>query len=106
MSFTEFSYQLLQAYDFLSLFRTEGEHSVQVLLERVGNWTLNFFKPICCVQTIGCKLQFGGSDQWGNITGGCDLVRKLEGQEAYGLTLPLLTTPSGEKLGKVPFVYQ
>jgi tyrosyl-tRNA synthetase len=71
MSFTEFSYQALQGYDFLNLYRTEG-----------------------------CRLQLGGSDQWGNITAGCDLIRKVEGVEAHGVTIPLLTTSTGEKVGK------
>jgi tyrosyl-tRNA synthetase len=71
ISYTEFSYMLLQAYDFLHLFRTEG-----------------------------CKLQGGGNDQWGNITAGIDLVHKAAGQQAYGLTFPLVTTASGEKFGK------
>ncbi len=71
MSFTEFSYQLLQAYDFLHLF-----------------------------DTLGCTLQIGGSDQWGNITAGMDLVRKLRGAEAYGLTIPLVCDSSGAKFGK------
>ena len=71
ISFTEFSYMLLQAYDFLHLF-----------------------------DTYGCRLQLGGSDQWGNITEGIDLIRRLRGQQAYGLTCPLLTLPSGAKLGK------
>jgi tyrosyl-tRNA synthetase len=71
MSFTEFSYSLLQAYDFLHLFDTRG-----------------------------CVLQVGGSDQWGNITAGTELVRKLRGREVYGLTFPLLTDPAGMKFGK------
>lgn len=71
MSFTEFSYQVLQGYDFLNLYRTEG-----------------------------CRLQLGGSDQWGNITAGCDLIRKVEGVEAHGVTIPLLTTSTGEEVGK------
>ncbi len=71
ISYTEFSYMLLQAYDFLHLFRTEG-----------------------------CKLQGGGNDQWGNITAGIDLVHKVAGAQAYGLTFPLITTASGEKFGK------
>lgn len=71
ISYTEFSYMLLQAYDFLHLFRSEG-----------------------------CKLQGGGNDQWGNITAGIDLVHKVEGKQAYGLTFPLITTASGEKFGK------
>ena len=71
ISFTEFSYSLLQAYDFL------------VLHDR--------FK---------CTLQLGGSDQWGNIVAGCDLIRKLRGKQAHGIVLPLLTTASGTKFGK------
>ncbi|MCX7591870.1 MAG: tyrosine--tRNA ligase [Kiritimatiellae bacterium] len=71
MSFTEFSYQLLQAYDFLHLYDTEG-----------------------------CILQIGGSDQWGNITAGIELIRKLRGGQAYGLTIPLLCDSTGQKFGK------
>ena len=71
LSFLEFNYQLLQAYDFLVLYR---EH--------------------------GCKLQMGGDDQWGNIVAGMDLVRRVEAGEAYGMTFPLLTTASGDKMGK------
>jgi tyrosyl-tRNA synthetase len=71
ISFTEFSYQLLQAHDFLHLYRT-----------------------------IGCRLQMGGSDQWGNIVAGCDLVRKVEGGKAHGVVLPLVTTSAGTKFGK------
>jgi tyrosyl-tRNA synthetase len=71
LSYTEFSYMLLQAYDFLQLFRTEG-----------------------------CTIQVGGSDQWGNITAGTDLIRRVEGAEAHGLVAPLLTTASGAKFGK------
>jgi tyrosyl-tRNA synthetase len=71
MSYTEFSYLLLQAYDFLTL---SDRH--------------------------GCTLQLGGSDQWGNITAGCDLIRKLRGIRAHGLVLPLVTTASGVKFGK------
>jgi tyrosyl-tRNA synthetase len=71
ISFTEFSYLMLQAYDFLQLF-----------------------------DRIGCTLQVGGSDQWGNITAGIDLVRKLRSQRVHGLVMPLLTTASGEKFGK------
>lgn len=71
MSFTEFSYQLLQGYDFLHLFR---EHK--------------------------CMIQTGGDDQWGNITAGIELTRKLAGQPVYGITSPLITTASGQKLGK------
>ncbi len=71
ISFTEFSYLLLQAYDFLQLFDRHG-----------------------------CTLQLGGSDQWGNITAGCDLVRKVRGGKAHGLVLPLVTSSSGVKFGK------
>jgi tyrosyl-tRNA synthetase len=71
ISYTEFSYLVLQAYDFL------------VLHDR-----------------FGCVLQMGGSDQWGNITAGCDLIRKLRGAAAHGLVLPLLTTAAGTKFGK------
>ena len=71
MSFTEFSYQLLQAYDFLHLL---DEH--------------------------GCVLQIGGSDQWGNITAGTDLIRKVRGRECYGITIPLVCDSSGQKFGK------
>jgi tyrosyl-tRNA synthetase len=71
MSFTEFTYQLLQAYDFLHLFDAEN-----------------------------CILQVGGSDQWGNITAGIDLIRKLRGGEAYGLTIPLICDSTGQKFGK------
>lgn len=71
ISFTEFSYPVLQAYDFLYLFREKG-----------------------------CRLQIGGSDQWGNITTGIELIRKLTGEEAYGITCPLLTRADGTKFGK------
>jgi tyrosyl-tRNA synthetase len=71
ISYTEFSYMLLQAYDFLELFRR-----------------------------YGCRLQSGASDQWGNIVSGVDLVRRLEGKSVYGLTTPLLTDASGKKYGK------
>jgi len=71
ISYTEFSYMLLQAYDFLHLFNT-----------------------------YGCRIQGGGSDQWGNITAGAELIRKVEGEEAFGITFPLLSTASGEKFGK------
>ncbi|MGV3525878.1 MAG: tyrosine--tRNA ligase [Candidatus Sericytochromatia bacterium] len=71
ISYTEFSYMLLQAYDFLHLFRHAD-----------------------------CKLQGGGNDQWGNIIAGIDLIHKAEGQQAYGVTFPLITTASGEKFGK------
>jgi len=71
LSFIEFNYQLLQAYDFLHLYR---EH--------------------------GCVLQMGGNDQWGNILAGVELIRRVEGGEAFALTFPLLTTSSGAKMGK------
>ena len=71
ISYTEFSYSLLQAYDFL------------VLHDRYG-----------------CRLQVGGSDQWGNIVAGTDLIRKLRGTQAQGVVTPLLTTASGMKFGK------
>lgn len=71
ISFTEFSYQLLQAYDFVHLY-----------------------------DEYGCTLQVGGSDQWGNITAGVDLVRKLRGAEVHGLTFPLVTDSAGRKFGK------
>lgn len=71
ISYTEFSYMLLQAYDFLRLFDLHG-----------------------------CRLQLGGSDQWGNIVSGVDLVRRVRGEDAYGLTTPLLTDDQGRKLGK------
>lgn len=71
ISYTEFSYMLLQAYDFYVLCRD-----------------------------YNCELQIGGSDQWGNITAGIDLVRKKLGRTVYGLTLPLITTASGAKFGK------
>ena len=71
LSFTEFSYQLVQGYDFLYL-----------------NKTLN------------CKLQMGGSDQWGNITTGTELIRRVTGGEAYALTCPLITKADGGKFGK------
>jgi tyrosyl-tRNA synthetase len=71
ISYTEFSYSLLQAYDFL------------VLYDRYQ-----------------CRLQIGGSDQWGNIVAGSDLVRKLRGTQAHGVVTPLLMTPSGTKFGK------
>jgi len=71
ISFTEFSYMLLQAYDFLHLF-----------------------------DTAGCRLQIGGSDQWGNITAGIDLIRRARGDAAYGFTWPLVTKADGTKFGK------
>ena len=71
MSFTEFSYQLLQGYDFLHLYEQEG-----------------------------CKLQMGGSDQWGNITTGTELIRRMNGGEAFAITCPLITKSDGTKFGK------
>jgi tyrosyl-tRNA synthetase len=71
MSFTEFSYQLLQAYDFYHL-----------------------------LTNAGVSVQIGGSDQWGNITAGIELIRKLTGESGYGLTFPLLTRSDGKKFGK------
>ena len=71
MSFTEFSYQLLQGYDFMFLYRHEN-----------------------------CRLQMGGSDQWGNITTGTELIRRELGGEAYALTCPLITKADGGKFGK------
>ena len=71
ISYTEFSYMLLQAYDFYHL-----------------------------ADKFGCELQIGGSDQWGNITAGSDLIRKKLSRQAYGLTLPLITKTDGTKFGK------
>jgi tyrosyl-tRNA synthetase len=71
ISYTEFSYMLLQAKDFLELYRR-----------------------------VGCTLQIGGSDQWGNITAGIELVRRVEGVEAHAMTMPLVTTAAGTKFGK------
>ena len=71
ISFTEFAYMLLQAYDFLELHRRHG-----------------------------VRLQLGGTDQWGNITAGVELIRRAEGANAQGVTLPLVTTASGTKFGK------
>ena len=71
LSYTEFSYMLLQAYDFVHL----NEH-------------------------YDCRLQVGGSDQWGNITAGIDLARRMRGGELYGMTCPLLTKSDGDKMGK------
>ena len=71
ISYTEFSYMAIQAYDFWHLFRTEG-----------------------------CELQVGGSDQWGNITAGIELIGKREGKQTYGLVFPLVTNTSGTKFGK------
>jgi len=71
LSFLEFNYSLLQAYDFLELKRKNN-----------------------------CKIQFGGSDQWGNIVSGIDLIRKINNEEVFGITTPLITTSSGKKMGK------
>jgi tyrosyl-tRNA synthetase len=71
ISYTEFSYQVLQAYDYLELYRRDQ-----------------------------CKLQIGGSDQWGNIVAGLDLIRKIEGGSAHALTVPLLAKSDGTKFGK------
>ena len=71
LSFLEFNYMILQAYDFLELSRRAG-----------------------------CALQMGGSDQWGNIVNGTDLIRRVDAKPAYGLTTPLITTASGAKMGK------
>ena len=71
ISFTEFSYQLLQGYDFLHLYNETG-----------------------------CKLQMGGSDQWGNITTGTELIRRIKGGEAFAFTCPLMTKADGTKFGK------
>lgn len=71
MSFTEFSYQVLQGYDFLHLY-----------------------------DNFGVTVQIGGSDQWGNITAGIDLIRKVKGKPSYGITFPLMTRSDGQKFGK------
>lgn len=71
ISYTEFSYMLLQAYDFVHLYKS-----------------------------MGCELQVGGSDQWGNVTAGIDLARRMHGAELFGLTCPLLTKTDGSKMGK------
>jgi tyrosyl-tRNA synthetase len=71
LSFIEFNYQLLQAYDFWYLFKYHN-----------------------------CLMQMGGSDQWGNIVAGIDLIRRLEGKQAYGITFPLIMTADGKKMGK------
>ena len=71
MSFTEFTYQLIQGYDFLHLYKTSD-----------------------------CKLQLGGSDQWGNITTGTELIRRIEGGKAYAITCPLIKKADGSKFGK------
>jgi tyrosyl-tRNA synthetase len=71
LSFLEFNYMILQAYDFLELSRR-----------------------------LGCRLQMGGSDQWGNIVNGIELARRIDGTEVYGVTTPLITTADGGKMGK------
>jgi tyrosyl-tRNA synthetase len=71
LSFLEFNYQILQSYDFLELYRRHGN-----------------------------RLQIGGDDQWGNIVAGADLIRRIEGAEAFGMTFPLVTTSDGKKMGK------
>lgn len=71
LSFLEFNYMLMQSYDYLELYRR-----------------------------YNCKMQFGGDDQWSNILGGVDLVRREEGQQVYGMTFALLTTSAGVKMGK------
>lgn len=71
LSFLEFNYMLMQGYDFLELYRR-----------------------------YGCKIQLGGDDQWSNILAGADLIRRVEGAEAYGMTFTLLTTSEGKKMGK------
>lgn len=71
LSFIEFNYQLLQSYDFLELYRRHGN-----------------------------RLQIGGDDQWGNIVAGIELIRRVEGAEAFGLTFPLVMTSDGKKMGK------
>ncbi|MDQ4099693.1 MAG: tyrosine--tRNA ligase [Chloroflexota bacterium] len=71
LNFVEFNYRIVQAYDFLHLYRTEG-----------------------------CLLQLGGSDQWGNITAGVDLIRRADGGKAFAVVSPLITTATGEKMGK------
>jgi len=71
LSYTEFSYALLQSYDFLELYRRES-----------------------------CTIQMGGSDQWGNITAGTDLIRRVEGGRAFGVVSPLVTNTAGKKFGK------
>jgi tyrosyl-tRNA synthetase len=71
LTFLEFNYMILQAYDFLELSRRAG-----------------------------CRLQMGGSDQWGNIVNGMELARRIDGTEVFGLTTPLITTADGAKMGK------
>ena len=75
LTFLEFNYMIMQSYDFLHLYRE-----------------------------YGCKLQFGGNDQWSNIIGGVELIRKADQGEAYGLTFKLLTKSDGTKMGKPPAV--
>jgi tyrosyl-tRNA synthetase len=71
LTFLEFNYMLMQSYDFLELYRR-----------------------------YGCRMQLGGNDQWSNILGGIELIRRTEGVEAYGMTFALLTTSEGKKIGK------
>ena len=71
ISYTEFSYMMLQAMDYLELFRRDD-----------------------------CRLQIGGSDQWGNLTAGIDLIRRVEGASVHALATPLITKPDGTKFGK------
>ena len=71
LTFLEFNYMIFQAYDFLELARRQG-----------------------------CELQFGGSDQWGNIVNGIELTRKQDQKHVFGLTAPLITTSDGKKMGK------
>ncbi|MDR0570089.1 MAG: tyrosine--tRNA ligase [Clostridiales Family XIII bacterium] len=71
LSFLEFNYMIMQSYDFLELYKR-----------------------------MGCKMQFGGDDQWSNILGGVELIRRMEGGQAYGMTFTLLTTSEGKKMGK------
>ncbi len=71
LTFLEFNYMILQAYDFLELSRR-----------------------------VGCRLQLGGSDQWGNIVNGMELARRIDGAELFGVTTPLITTADGAKMGK------
>ncbi|MEO7691560.1 MAG: tyrosine--tRNA ligase, partial [Sphingomonas sp.] len=71
LTFLEFNYMILQAYDFMELSRR-----------------------------VGCRLQLGGSDQWGNIVNGIELTRRIDGVEVFGLTTPLITTADGAKMGK------
>ena len=71
LSFLEFNYMIIQAYDYVELNNREN-----------------------------CEIQFGGSDQWGNITAGVDLIRRINKKEVFGITTPLITTASGDKMGK------